>query len=151
MLALCSSVKKCVVIIFLLAWPVSLHAQNSGYISNHTILAQLLSRLYGIPTQVILAVATVESSGGAGPAAKVLNNHFGIVGKNNIVNQNGHKSRYKQYNNVFESYIDFCRVISRKPFYGRLKDKSDIKSWVVAISHAGYSEDPQQWEKKISG
>jgi Bax protein len=94
-------------------------------------------------------VAAVESSGGAGPAAKVLNNHFGIVGKNNIVNDQGHKSRYKQYDNVFASYLDFCRVISRKSFYGHLKDNDNIKSWIVALSRAGYSEEPEQWERKV--
>jgi Bax protein len=124
-------------------------AQNAAYIFNHKIMASLLSQCYGIPAPVILAVAAVESSGGAGPAAKVLNNHFGIVGKNNIVNDQGHKSRYKQYDNVFASYLDFCRVISRKSFYGHLKDNDNIKSWIVALSRAGYSEEPEQWERKV--
>lgn len=125
-------------------------AQNKKYITNHKILASLLSERYGIPSSVILAVATVESSGGAGPAAKVLNNHFGIVGENRFVNHRGHKSRYKQYDNEYASYIDFCDLITRKRFYKRLKDNQDPQVWIKAMSQAGYSEKPEEWEEKIN-
>ena len=84
----------------LLALMFSANAQNSAYINNHRIMAEVLSKRYGIPAPVILAVAAVESSGGAGPAAKVLNNHFGIVGDNDFVTPRGFKSRHKQYDNV---------------------------------------------------
>lgn len=127
------------------------HAQNKTYISNHKIVASILSEHYGIPTQVILAVAAVESSGGQGPAAKVLNNHFGIVGKNSFVNKRGHKSRYKQYSNELASYLDFCKLITHKHFYRKMKGNTDCVAWVKAISHAGYSEEPEQWEQKVLG
>jgi uncharacterized FlgJ-related protein len=124
------------------------NAQNKKYINNHKILATVLSERYGIPASVILAVASIESSGGAGPTAKVLNNHFGMEGKNNIV-VNGRKSRYKQYNNVVASYIDFCEVVSRKKFYPTLKGNENPKVWVKALSRAGYSEMPEEWESKV--
>jgi Bax protein len=141
--------KRKVLVLALLAVICSASAQNRNYITNHRIMATLLSEHYGIPASVILAVAAVESSGGAGPAAKVLNNHFGIVGQNNIVNHRGHKSRYKQYDNVYESYIDFCDLISRKRFYASLKNNDNPKLWIKAMSHAGYSEKPEEWEQKI--
>ena len=125
------------------------NAQNKSYISNHKLLATVLSERYGIPASVILSIAAIESSGGAGPAAKVLNNHFGMEGKNRVVAPNGKKSRYKQYNNVIESYVDFCNVISRKKFYPSLKNNNDPKAWVKAISRAGYSEVPEAWENKV--
>ena len=127
------------------------NAQDKSYITNHRIVAAILSQRYGIPASVILAVAAVESSGGQGPAAKVLNNHFGIVGKNEFVNNKGHKSRYKQYNNEFASYMDFCNLISHKHFYQRLKGNNDGIAWVKAISNAGYSEEPEQWRQKVMG
>ncbi|MCW3121792.1 MAG: muramidase [Flavipsychrobacter sp.] len=129
----------------------SARAQNATYISNHRIIAAVLSQRYGIPAPVILAVAAIESSGGKAPVAKVLNNHFGMCGKNNIVNHKGHKSRYKQYANEIESYIDFCGVISRKHFYSRLKDSDNCRAWIKAMSHAGYSEVPEEWEQKVLG
>jgi len=127
------------------------NAQNKTYIFNHKLIAEILSQQYGIPAPVILAVAAVESSGGNGPAAKVLNNHFGIEGHNHYINKHGHKSRYKEYSNEIASYIDFCQLISRKRFYHRLKGNENCKAWVKAISHTGYSEQPEQWEQKVLG
>lgn len=112
-------------------------------------MATLLSEHYGIPVSVILAVAYVESAAGKGATAKVLNNHFGIVGDNEYVNDKGHKSRYKQYSSELTSYLDFCRLISHKSFYARLKGNDDPKVWVKALSRAGYSEQPLVWQKRI--
>ncbi len=141
--------KRKVLVLALLAAFFSAQAQNHKYIANHKLFATLLSEHYGIPAAVILAVATVESSGGSGPAAKVLNNHFGIVGDNNFVNHRGHKSRYKRYDNEYASYIDFCQLVSRKKFYARLKNNDDPRPWIKALSNAGYSEVPEEWEQKI--
>ena len=127
----------------------SANAQNSKYITNHKIIATVLGEHYGIPASVILAVAAVESASGSGAVAKVLNNHFGIVGHNNIVNHRGNKSRYKQYDNVYASYIDFCNLMTRKKFYSKLKNNDNPQLWVKAISRTGYSEQPEEWEKRI--
>ena len=129
----------------------SVQAQNKDYINNHKVIAKVLAERYGIPAPVILAVAAVESAGGTGPVARVLHNHFGIEGENSFVNQRGHSSRYKQYPNVFASYLDFCKLITHKRFYHKLKGKDDIKAWVAAISHAGYSEQPEEWTQKVLG
>lgn len=143
------NIKRLLLILGFMA-PVTLAcAQNAGYIADHRFVANLLSQYYGIPAPVILSVAAIESSGGEGPAAKVLNNHFGIVGKNNIVNRNGHKSRYKQYGNEYASYVDFCKLVTRKRFYPKLKDNDNCRLWVKALSHAGYSEVPEEWEQKV--
>lgn len=112
-------------------------------------MAAVLSLQYGIPAPVILSVAAVESSGGMGPTARVLNNHFGMVGKNSFVNHKGHKSRYKQYSNELASYVDFCRLMTHKRFYKKLKDNDDCIAWIKAISRCGYSEQPGQWEQRV--
>jgi len=142
-------IKRKVLIVALLGIICSATAQNHKYITNHKVMAAVLSEHYGIPASVILAVASIESSGGSAATAKVLNNHFGMVGDNNLVNHRGHKSRYKQYNNEIASYIDFCQVVSRKKFYSKLKDNDDPKVWVKALSKCGYSEAPEQWEQKV--
>ncbi len=142
-------IKRKLLVLGLLALVFSSNAQNAAYIFNHKLIAAVLSQHYGIPAPVILAVAAIESSGGTAPVAKVLNNHFGMVGKNDIVNDKGHKSRYKQYSNELASYIDFCSVVSRKRFYGKLKNNSNCIAWVKALSRCGYSELPEQWEQKV--
>jgi Bax protein len=149
MLVIKSLIKSMVLLVLLLGAVLTAGAQNSTYISNHKIMATLLAEHYGIPAPVILAVAAIESSGGVSPVARVLNNHFGVVGRNNFVNSKGKKSRYKQYDNELASYIDFCQIVSRKKFYNKLKDNEDCRLWVKALSRAGYSEEPGQWEKKV--
>src|SRR5215212_1933374 len=94
-------IKRKILVLAMLGIIFTANAQNKKYINNHKVLATVLSSKYGIPASVILAVASIESSGGAGPAAKVLNNHFGIEGKNKYVNKHGHSSRYKQYSTVY--------------------------------------------------
>ena len=134
----------CLIVVFITS-----NAQNISYVAEHKSFADKLSEQFGIPSSVILAVAMVESSSGSGKAAKRLNNHFGIVGKNNLKATKGIRSRYKQYDSAEESYYDFCRMISQKKFYAQLKDNDDLKAWVKAISKTGYSEKPQVWEKNI--
>lgn len=141
--------KTKVLLLGLLMMMFAANAQNRSYITNHKTIAIILSQSYGIPAQLILAVAAVESSCGKGPAAKVLNNHFGIEGKNEYVNRYGHKSRYKQYANELSSYIDFCKLMTRKRFYKKLKGNNDCAAWVKAMSKAHYSEVPEEWERKI--
>ena len=143
--------RRKVLIIGLMALMFSANAQNKAYIANHKLIATILSESFGIPASVILAVAAIESSGGNSPTAKVLNNHFGIVGKNEIINRYGHKSRYKQYVTEIGSYMDFCMLMTRKRFYHRLKNNSNPMAWVRAMSKAHYSEVPEEWEQKVLG
>lgn len=83
-------------------------AQNS-YIKENKDMAATLSKEYGIPSSIILAVAFVESGGGTSKNSKALNNHFGIVGKNTV-----NSSKYKSFNSVKESYRAFCELLSEK-------------------------------------
>lgn len=126
-----------------------LHAQGK-YIQTYKPLADSLSVVYGIPSSVMLGVAIIESGSGTSRNAKLLNNHFGIVGKNNLLKTKGIRSRYKQYPSVKASYIGFCQLLTRKRFYPKLKGNHDYKLWLEAMSKAGYSEAPVEWKSRIS-
>jgi len=128
----------------------ALQAQ-SKYVKKYRHLADSLSVEYGIPASVILGVAIVESGSGTSRNAKLLSNHFGIVGKNNLLKTKGIRSRYKQYKSVEDSYLDFCKLLSRRKFYPGLKGKTDYRLWTDAISKTGYSEMPAEWKKRING
>jgi flagellum-specific peptidoglycan hydrolase FlgJ len=123
---------------------------QSKYIKKYRPLADSLSEAYGIPTAVILGVAIIESGSGGSRNCKLLNNHFGIIGKNNVLKTKGIKTRYKQYPNSTASYIDFARLMTHKKFYSRLKGNDDYLLWLDAISKAGYSEIPEEWKKRIA-
>ncbi len=122
---------------------------QSKYVSKFRPMADSLSAIYGVPTSVILGVAIMESGSGTSRNCKLLNNHFGIVGKNNLLKTKGIKSRYKQYPDALASYIDFCKLMTKKKFYKRLKDNMDHRLWADAISKAGYSEIPDIWKQRL--
>lgn len=118
--------------------------QKHRYIENNRALASELSQQYGIPSAVMLAVAFVETGGGSSRAAKTFNNHFGIVGKNHVT-----KSRYKSFTSKKESFIAFCKLLSRKKYYAALKGNSNYHKWIEEIAAAGYSVQPTEWKRRI--
>jgi len=122
---------------------------QSRYVKKYRPVADSLSSVYGVPTSVILGVAILESGSGTSRNCKLLNNHFGIVGKNDLLKTKRIKSRYKQYTDSMASYVDFCRLMTKKKFYKKLKDNNDYSLWVEAISAAGYSEIPDYWKQKV--
>jgi Bax protein len=123
---------------------------QSKYIQKYRPLADSLGQVYGIPAAIILGVAVIESGSGTSRNAKLLNNHFGIVGKNNLLKTKGVKTRYKQYPDVAASYLDFCKLLSRRKYYAKLKGNNNYKLWVDAISKSGYTEAPAEWKKRVT-
>ncbi|MBL7738401.1 MAG: glucosaminidase domain-containing protein [Chitinophagaceae bacterium] len=122
---------------------------QSKYVSKFRPMADSLSAIYGVPVSVMLGVAIMESGSGTSRNCKLLNNHFGIVGKNNLLKTKGIRSRYKQYPDALASYVDFCKLMTRKKFYTRLKGNMDHRLWADAISKAGYSEIPEIWKQRL--
>lgn len=126
------------------------YSQTAKYIKQYTRLADSLSKVYSIPKNVILAIAVVESSSGSGKIHTLLNNHFGIVGHNNLKNTHQITTRYKQYPDAVASFKDFCVLISKKRFYPSLRGEWNSREWVRAISKVGYSALPGLWMQRVS-
>ncbi|MGP1500239.1 glucosaminidase domain-containing protein [Bergeyella cardium] len=140
------NLKTVVISILLVLSFSSVKAQKKhSYIEKHKEIAAQLSQEYGIPSTVILAVAFVESGGGTSKNSQILNNHFGIVGKNTV-----NKSRYRSFLSTQDSFRAFCDLLSRKKYYQRLKGNDDHSEWVKAIAKAGYSTQPQEWMRRIN-
>jgi Bax protein len=123
---------------------------QSKYIKQYKPIADSLSSVYGIPTSVMLGIAIIESGAGKSRNCKLLNNHFGIKGKNDLLKTKGIKTAYKQYPNGRASYISFSQLITRKKFYPKLKGKMNHKLWLDAISKSGYSTVPEEWKRNIT-
>lgn len=123
---------------------------QSKYIKKYKPLADSLSQKYEIPVAVILGVAIIESGAGNSRNSKMLHNHFGIVGKNDLLKTDGIRSRYKQFPNAAASYLAFCKLVKKKKFYDKLKGNTDYKLWLEAMSKAGYSEAPVEWKTNIT-
>lgn len=125
-------------------------AQSKTFVQKFRPLADSLSAEYGIPAAVILGVAIVESGSGTSRNCRLLNNYFGIVGKNNLLKTKGIKSRYKQYPDATASFVGFCNLLAKKKYYKKLKGNMDYKLWTEAISKSGYSEVPAVWRQRIN-
>ena len=123
-------------------------AQSKTFVKKFQPIADSLSVEYRIPTSVILGISIIESGSGKSRNCKLLNNYFGIKGKNKL--KKGIKSGYKQYPDAAASFADFCRVIKKKKFYKKLKGEENYKLWIDAISKSGYSEVPELWKKRVS-
>ena len=91
----------------------------------------------------------MESASGTSRNCKLLKNHFGIVGKNDVLKTHGVKTRYKQYKDSLASYVDFCKLMTKKKFYKTLKGNTDYNLWADSISKAGYSEIPEIWKERL--
>ena len=130
---------------FLFGFSQSVLAQTK-YVKLYRPYADSLSEEYGIPAAVMLGVAILESGSGTSRNAKLLNNHFGIVGKNKLTTV---KSRYKQYNHPRDSYKDFCKLVKKKKFYEKLKGNTNPTLWIEALSKVGYSEVPETWKTRV--
>jgi Bax protein len=123
---------------------------QSAYIKKYRPLADSLAEKYEIPVAIILGVAIIESGSGTSRNSKLLNNHFGIVGKNDLLKTKGIRSRYKQYPDVASSYVGFCKLLKKKKYYDKLKGNMNYTLWLEAMSKAGYTEAPEEWKKRIT-
>lgn len=119
------------------------------YVAQYKSLVAKLSEEYGIPVSVIAAISIVESGAGKSKNCKLLNNHFGIIGKNKQ-KKNGIVTRFKQYENAEASYRDFCEMIARRKYYKKLKGTVKYMPWLDAMAKSGYSTQAAVWKKMIS-
>jgi Bax protein len=138
-----------IALVFLTLFCKGLFAQNKttlDYIDKNKEISLKLSKEYLIPVEIILSIAIIESGSGQSKVVKNLNNHFGIVGPNKV----NYKTRYKQYASGQDSYKDFCKLISSKKIYNKLKNNQNSNDWIDGLASIGYSEKPLIWKKLLN-
>ncbi len=119
------------------------------YIDSFAPVAMNLKKKTGIPASVILGVAIVESGFGNSKNCVLLKNHFGIIGRNQLrANGIPYRSHYKQYESDSASYRDFCRVVSSKHYYAKLKNRRPDALWLKHISKT-YAAARKKWVTRI--
>ncbi|HVI45489.1 MAG TPA: glucosaminidase domain-containing protein [Chitinophaga sp.] len=129
------------------------YAQQStnNYLKKYKPISVQLMQETGVPASVILGVAMLESGTGTSKNAKVLHNHFGIVGKNDLAKtKTGHRSRYKQYLSDLASYEHFVALLAKKKWFSRVKGNPDHKVWLTNMNHSGYSSAGNEWIRRVT-
>lgn len=141
---------KAFIIVAAMTVATSIWSQRT-YFDKYQTIADSFESVYGIPSSVMLAVAMQESGGGVSRNAKLLNNHFGIMGSNNLKKTHGITSRYKWYPSDTASYEGFCLLVSRRKFYSSLKGNTNPTTWIKAIANSGYAGNAVKWSAAIIG
>lgn len=126
-----------------------LAAQPLAYVKQYQQTVIALSDSFGIPAELIMGIALVESGAGSSQVCKNLHNHFGIKASKHYQNYNGFKSRFKFYETDSLSFVDFCAYVKRRKYYAQLKGNFNYNAWLNAMAKSGYSGSPKAWKSKI--
>ena len=140
---------KILLLLLLTASVIRAQQVTDDYIIKYSGLCMHLSDSFGIPAELILGVALVESAAGTSKNAQILNNHFGIKSGNKLRNIKGIQTRFRNYESDSASFIDFCFYLKRRKFYTTLKGNFNYNAWLNQMAKSGYSGSPQEWKVKI--
>jgi len=135
-----------------LATPLTKETKSLNTIPNHVLqyiytykkTAIEESKLFNIPTSIILAQGILESNSGKSSLSKKYNNHFGVKyrkkGKYVIYADDTPKDKFQVYKSAWYSYRDHSKLLisSRYKHLTKLK-KTDYKSWARGLQKAGYA------------
>ena len=144
----------CAVLCMLLLFGNSAYSQsNNRYINKYKETAIGIMNETGIPASVILGVAMLESGMGTSKNARLLHNHFGIVGSNKLHKKKGvtYRSRYREFASDDASFQYFAKVVAKKKWYPKMKGNTEYKVWLKHMNNTGYSSAGHEWERRVTG
>lgn len=129
---------------------VSAQKAPKKYIEQFSPVAVTLSQETGVPASVILGIAMLESGMGTSKNARLLKNHFGIVGKNNLAKRGfSYRSMYREYTSDSASYRHFTKVVMKKKWFATMKGNDDYNQWLDKLIRSGYSTAGQVWVSRV--
>lgn len=102
---------------------------QTPYAVKYRDLAQKSSQKYGIPIQIILAQAILESAEGKSALARKQNNHFGIK----------YGKRYATFASVADCYEAHGRIFQASRYKPCRDCRNDVKCWAVNLQNCGYA------------
>jgi len=144
---------KPIIIAFAILFTNNLWSQSrissQTYIEQYRPLCDSLSARYGIPSLVILGIGIYESNYGNSKVCRLLKNHHGLAGKNNLLKTHGIKSRYKQFDTDSLGYVAFCEYVAARKYYQTMPKDASIDLWLYTIGRHGYCQNPPVWKKHI--
>ncbi|WP_158266895.1 glucosaminidase domain-containing protein [Chitinophaga niastensis] len=142
----------CAVLLLLMLSNVGFAQQTTNsYLKKYKPVSVELMQETGIPASVILGVAMLESGTGTSRNAKLLHNHFGIVGSNSMAKiKPGHHSVYKQYVTDLASYEHFVELLAKKKWFGQVKGNPQFTVWLQKMNHSGYSSAGHEWIRRVT-
>jgi flagellar protein FlgJ len=144
------------------------HGSNNGFMARLSIPALVASQQSGIPHQLIMAQAALESGWGQReiPTAegKTSYNLFGIKAGSNWTGPVSEvmtteyeqgiarkvKARFRVYGSYVEAVSDYVKLLTGNPRYAAVTATRSPEQAAHALQQAGYATDPQYAQKLIS-
>ncbi|CFQ36539.1 flagellar assembly peptidoglycan hydrolase FlgJ [Yersinia bercovieri] len=147
---------------------VSLPQGPGNFVARMSIPAQIASQQSGIPHQLIMAQAALESGWGQReiPTAdgKTSYNVFGIKAGSNwdgpvseittteyeqgVATKT--KARFRVYGSYVEAVSDYVKLLTQNPRYANVAAAQSPEQGAHALQQAGYATDPQYAQKLVS-
>ncbi|WP_343688775.1 glucosaminidase domain-containing protein [Chitinophaga sp.] len=144
----------CAVLCMILLFGNSAYSQSRNrYVTKYQETAIALMNETGIPASVILGIAMLESGMGTSKNARLLHNHFGIVGSNKLHKKKGvtYRSRYREFASDDASFQYFAKMVMKKRYYSKMKGDAKYKDWLKHMNNSGYSAAGREWERRVGG
>ena len=146
----------------------SLPQSTGNFVARMSIPAQIASQQSGIPHQLIMAQAALESGWGQReiPTAdgKSSYNVFGIKAGSNwdgpvseitttefeqgVAKET--KARFRVYGSYVEAVSDYVKLLTQNPRYANVAAAQSPEQGAHALQRAGYATDPQYAQKLVS-
>ncbi|AJJ24317.1 flagellar assembly peptidoglycan hydrolase FlgJ [Yersinia enterocolitica] len=146
----------------------SLPQSTGNFVARMSIPAQIASQQSGIPHQLIMAQAALESGWGQReiPTAdgKSSYNVFGIKAGSNwdgpvseittteyeqgVAKKT--KARFRVYGSYVEAVSDYVKLLTQNPRYANVAAAQSPEQGAHALQRAGYATDPQYAQKLVS-
>lgn len=147
--------KKYFLIFFISLFLLPLEAQMrwnvryQTYIDQYKDVAIEQMLRYNIPASITLAQGLLESNAGMSELSRKGNNHFGIkchdwLGATTYHDDDASQECFRAYNDVYESFEDHSKFLSRQPRYSSLfkLSRTDYKGWAHGLKKCGYATNP---------
>lgn len=121
------------------------------YLQKFEPVAVSLMKETGVPASVILGIAMLESGMGTSKNARLLRNHFGIVGRNNLAKRGEtYRSVYREFASDTASYRHFVKLVTRKKWFNSMKAEDNYQQWLAKLNHSGYSTAGHVWINRVT-
>ena len=110
---------------------------QSAYVQKYSHLAKISSQKHGIPFEIIMAQAILESGNGTSKLAKTKNNHFGIK----------KRGKYAAFGSVAECFEAHGKIFAGTRYKKCRECKDDVNCWAYELGKSGYAVAPDYSEK----
>lgn len=112
---------------------------QSAYVQKYSHLAKISSQKHGIPFEIIMAQAILESANGTSKLAKTKNNHFGIK----------KRGKYAAFKSVAACFDAHGKIFAASRYKECRECEDDVNCWAYQLGKSGYAVAPDYGKRLL--